>query len=112
MTREEAKLQAGMRILDKVIIDKIYDDFEKELKEAQDRVDSFCNLNNAVNEAFKELQSRTCENCKHSSVAEDTYSGTIVSMFCAEGVGEFEVCDVMQNTPDFGCNKWEGRDDI
>ena len=65
-----------------------------------------------IDKIYGDFESRTCESCKHSSVAEDTYSGTIVSMFCAEGVGEFEVCDVMQSTPDFGCNKWEGKDDI
>ena len=60
-----------------------------------------------VDKIYDDLESRTCENCKHSSIAEDTWSGKVVSMFCDLGIGEWETCDVMMTSPSFGCNKWE-----
>jgi hypothetical protein len=92
---------------------KQIEDFESEIEqvrdEAQARVDSFCQLNNAVAIAFKEMQSRTCENCEHGKELLGDYICTHGDIFLYD-----RTIDVMCNLTfpkDFGCNKWENKDD-
>ena len=97
-----------MKMTKDELIQKIYKDLDSRFK-VSDR--EFSLIRTAVLDAYIHFELRKCSNCKYSTVAEDTYSGDIVSMFCEHLVGEFEVCDVAQNTPDFGCNKWSMKDD-
>jgi len=82
----------------RVMKDVIFDYFEAEIKEAKDRVDSFCNLNDAVNKAFKELQSRTCESCIF--LHRPTQS-------CDRGVSTYKHKSTIDSPTSFSCNRYE-----
>jgi hypothetical protein len=122
MTREERLMKSSIYVDDtdmwgnKLVkyvdfideIHSIYDDFESEIEqirnEAQARIDSFCQLNNAVTMAFDEVQSRTCINCKFYSKGkypDDCY--------CDKGVSLDEDFNLLEDN--FYCNKWESKDD-
>lgn len=90
------------------IVGEVFDYFEPKLKEANARVESFCNLNNAVNEAFKEIQSRNCGNCKwfvpHRADIPNEFEGTCDAGVCMDydNLGYMVAIDFM-------CSEWEKK---
>jgi hypothetical protein len=92
---------------------KQIEDFESEIEqirdEAQARVDSFCQLNSAVAIAFDEIQSRTCKNCKHGKELLGDYMCIHSDMVLYDK--SIDVMCKVTFPKDFGCNKWESKDD-
>ena len=101
MLRGEAYKLKLIDLGKKGIIDKIYDDFEEALKEEEFKLQ----LALAQLSAYGK---RTCENCKHMSLIEQTYSYS--SMKCSYGIGDINEFGSIFVTPKFGCVKWEGKD--
>jgi len=110
MTREEAKSTAKRTFLflDEDVksvlfnfIDDLFDDFEEALKESE------FHLQLALAQ-LSDLKSRTCENCKHWSMEHENIG------LCRIGIDQCSVKDLYEFTtkPDFGCNKWEGKNEI
>ncbi len=105
MSREEAKEQS----LDITgysdsyeLIDEIYDDFDKEIHDNNNRAQKIINKNSK--EFLNYIKNKTCGECKYFTF-ENEMIGT-----CQKGIYDKQLCsseDYLVST--FGCNKWESK---
>jgi hypothetical protein len=109
MTQEEAKQKVKIEksdiypysIYDNVdeIIDEIYDDFEKELKQGQDNYNKLWDM---YSELKKELGNRTCESCKHFKLDYFEPNRGTCRNKNVPTTGYMVDCD-------YGCNRYEAK---